>query len=136
MREWQKLPWINIAKLIEPHHGGAFEPDSLADVRSLEDAVEVKLPETWVAILTKYGASGFVGSASVESFSGPVFVILTLFGVAEIRDDHAAHESYGGTGLVPIGDDEFNNRYVWGSADRSVAFIDYTNQEETLNIAP
>ena len=117
----------NLRSKIEPHHGGAFQPEDPEAVRALEGALGVALPTSLVAILTRYGACGFSGVASVDSPQGQRLGIFTLFGADKIKKDRESHPDYSEKGLVPVADDEFNNRYVWQVDTGAVFFIDYSH---------
>lgn len=114
------------AAKIEPH-GAFFTPEPPESVARLEGAVGGRLPETLVTLLRRHGASGFAGSASVETGSGRSFGIFTLFGVDQILEDREAHPDYRQREFLPIADDEFNNRYVWDGNTGKVYFIDYSH---------
>jgi hypothetical protein len=120
---------------IEPHSGVAFCPDTQDSISKLEESVGA-LPAAMKAVLTTYGPAGFTGSASVSSDAGRVRAIFTLFGVAEIERDLRRHSYFHEFGLLPIADDEFNDRFVL-CRDGSVQFVEFENGQFSLHrVAP
>jgi hypothetical protein len=121
---------------IEPHDGVSFRPDSDVAIEALRNVLRHELPDTLILILKRYGACGFKGSATVRGSDGFDFGIFTMFGASKIEKDYLAHSDYADRGLIPIADDEFNDRYVWQADSGRVLFIEYAGGlSRTMDVA-
>jgi hypothetical protein len=104
------------------------KPATAAAIGKLEKAIGRNLPGTWAALLRRHGSCGFTGAASIVfriKSKQTELPILSLFGCTDILEDWKDHPDYQRDGLVPIGDDEFNDRFVWERSTGHVYFIDY-----------
>lgn len=106
----------------------SFEPATEAELEAAERAIGLSLPRFFRDFQCAYGRCMFVGEASVSS-AEQTFEVLTIFGckgeAGNFVHDFEFHEDYRAAGLVPIGDDSFNNRFLWNSHDNKVLFVDY-----------
>jgi hypothetical protein len=120
---------IDAAKKIAPIEA-AFEVCDDDDIQAIEAKAGFKLPATYVSFLKTYGRCMFTGEATVRCPGEvPPLRIDTMFGcgdsAGDILTDMQRHPEYRNNGLVPIADDNFNNRYVLRKTG-AVLFIDYS----------
>jgi SMI1/KNR4 family protein SUKH-1 len=127
---------IDAAKKIAPIEA-AFEVCDDDDVQAIEAKAGFKLPATYVSFLKTYGRCMFAGEATVRCPGEmPPLRIDTMFGcgdsAGDILADMRRHPEYRNNGLVPIADDNFNNRYVLRKTGE-VLFIDYSRGPTSIN---
>jgi hypothetical protein len=127
---------IDAAKKIAPIEA-AFEACDDKDIRAIETKAGFKLPATYVSFLKTYGHCMFTGEATVKRPGEmPPLRIDTMFGCGDsagnILVDLQRHPEYRYNGLVPIADDNFNNRYVLRKSGE-VLFIDYSRGSAAIS---
>jgi len=120
---------IDAAKMIAPIEA-AFEVCDDDDIRAIETKAGFKLPAIYVSFLKTYGHCMFTGEATVRRVGEmPPLRIDTMFGCGDsagnILIDMQRHPEFRNNGLVPIADDNFNNRYVLRKSGE-VMFVDYS----------
>lgn len=113
----------------------AFEPATQEELEAAERAMGVSLPPFFREFQLVFGRCMFEGEASI-SCAGEVFDVLTIFGckgdAGNFVHDFESHEDYRAAGLVPLGDDTFNNRFVWHMHNGAVSFVDYAGGSARL----
>ena len=111
--------------------GDEFRPVDAGHLEQLEKTARVRLPQSWINLLSRHGSCGFRGAAFVLCPNGRRFPIFVFFGGPEARDqilaDLELHPEFEVAGVIPVADDEFNNRYVWDRRTGVVSFIDYSH---------
>jgi hypothetical protein len=117
------------AEKLEPIEA-TFEGCDDADVRAVEAKAGFKLPESYASFLKTFGRCMFARAATIRcSAPIPPPSIATMFGCKDsagsILTDMRLHPEYLRNGLVPIADDNFNNRYVLRKTGE-ILFIDYS----------
>lgn len=119
---------LGIEKIVEPI-GEQFCAATGDEVRRIEKMIGGSLPPSFVSFLTTLGNCMFSGWATVSAANGEKLSIATMFGASgpfqSILEDLKAHEDYVAEGVVPIADNNFNDRYVLRLATGKVHYIEY-----------
>jgi cell wall assembly regulator SMI1 len=119
--------------------GDQFDAATEREVQAAENALQMSLPPILRELQLKHGRCMFDGEATVQTISGEVLNVFTIFGckgeVGNCVTDFHAHPEFIARALLPIGDDMSNNRYVWDSNSGNVGFIDYASQVAVATVA-
>jgi SMI1-KNR4 cell-wall len=127
----------DIAGKVEPIDGN-FEPCDEADIIEVEKVIGFGLPASYAIFLGRFGRCGFSGEATIESSANvPPQGIFTIFGckgsAGNMLQDRAIHPEYISMRLLPIADDNFNNRYVLDGNTGEIYFIDYSHRSGAMD---